>query len=301
VAAIPSASGTVVAVVHPLKAGPDAAARLARWASAAGRPEPVVVETTEDSPGTEQARAAVADGADLVLAWGGDGTVSAVATGLLDSGVPLGLIPGGTGNLLARNLGLPLDEALAAGVAFSGADRRIDAVEVGLGGRVMTSTVITGIGLDALLIDAPEVLKGAIGPSAYVLNSVRALGHRRMRIGVAIDDGPPQWFAARSVLVVNVGGLIAGLDVAPEADADDGFLDVVVLRLGRPSDWVRTAARMAQRRPRSDDARVVLRGRSAWIVSSTVAPRQVDGDVVGDGRALQARVRPLALTVRVPA
>ena len=295
-------TGECVAIVHPLKSGGlDATVdRLSRWAHEAGVATPHVVPTSEQSPGTEQARDAVRAGADLVLAWGGDGTVRAVAGGLAGSGVALGVIPAGTGNLLARNLDIPLSLAEAASVAFRGADRRVDVLEIGLGGAVTTGTVIAGIGLDAVLIDAPEQLKSAIGPSAYLVNTVRALRHKKMRVGVAVDGGPPRWFAARSVLVANVGGLIAGMDVAPEAEASDGLLHVIVLPLGRPVDWVRTGARIVLRRGVEDTSRFHLQGSSAWVVAAEAQPRQVDGDLVGNGRSIQARVRPAALVVRVP-
>lgn len=296
-------SGETVAIVHPGKAGDlgEASERLAGWAHAAGVPAPHLVPTTAAQPGTAQAREAVEAGADLVLSWGGDGTLNAIATGLVGSETALGVIPGGTGNLLARNLGVPLDLEGAARVAFTGQDRRIDVVEIGLGGSVMVSTVIAGMGLDASLIDAPEELKNAIGPAAYVANSVKLLNSDSMRVAVAMDGGQPRWFTARSVLVANVGGLIAGLDVAPESDASDGLLHVIVLPLDKPMDWARTAAHLVRRRPRQDDARIHLSGRSAWVVAQTPAPRQVDGDVVEEGRKLEARVRPGSLTVRVPA
>jgi diacylglycerol kinase family enzyme len=277
-----------VAVVHPGKVRPeDARERLAAWAHRAGLAAPHVVATTATSPGTEQAVAAVAAGADLVIAWGGDGTVRRVAEGLVGTDVALGVIPGGTGNLLARNLGIPLGVDDAARVALTGSDRRIDVVDVGLGGRTTLSTVIAGIGLDAALIDAPEPLKDAIGPAAYVLNAARALRQRSMRVGVAVDGGAPRWFHARTVLVANVGGLIGGLDVAPEADASDGELHVVVLPLERPSDWARTGWRLVRRSSATDASRTHLRGSSAWIVSRTDELRQ-------------ARVRAGALVVRVP-
>ena len=295
-------TGECVAIVHPLKSGGlDATVdRLSRWAHAAGVATPHVVPTSEESPGSEQARDAVRAGADLVLAWGGDGTVRAVADGLAGSDVALGVIPAGTGNLLARNLGVPLSLAEATAVAFGGADRRIDVLEIGLGGTVTTGTVIAGLGLDAVLIDAPEQLKSAIGPSAYVVNTVRALRHKKMRVGVAVDGGPPRWFSARSVLVANVGGLIAGMDVAPEAEVSDGLLHVIVLPLGRPVDWVRTGTRIVLRRGVEDTSRFHLQGTSAWVVAAEAQPRQIDGDLVGEGRSIQARVRPAALVVRVP-
>lgn len=291
-----------VAVVHPHKSGGlDAAAeQLAAWAHEAGVAAPHVVSTTAEQTGEAQAREAVAAGADVVLSWGGDGTVRAVASGLVGSDVPLGIIPAGTGNLLARNLRIPLDLGEAAHVALAGHDRRIDVVELGLGGGVAISTVIAGMGLDADLIDAPEQLKEVLGPAAYVANVAKLAQSDAMRVGVAMDGGQPRWFKARSVLVANVGGLIAGLDVAPEADADDGQLRVVVLPLDSPLDWARTGVRMVTRRKVSDSSRTVLTGRSAWIVTHFPMRRQIDGDVIADGRSLQARVRPGALLVRVP-
>lgn len=295
-------SGETVAIVHPGKAGDvaEATEQLARWAHEAGVNAPHVVPTTPEQTGTAQAREAVAAGADLVLSWGGDGTVTAIAEGLVGSGTALGILPGGTGNLLARNLGLPLSLDEAAAIAFTGADRRIDVVELGLGGRVAISTVIAGMGLDASLIDAPEDLKNAIGPAAYVANATKLLRSESMRVGVAMDGGQPRWFRARSVLVANVGGLIAGLDVVPESDASDGRLHVVVLPLDSPMDWIRTGVTMVTRRPRQDSSRIHLSGRSAWVVTQFPMPRQIDGDVIDEGRSLQARVRPAALTVRVP-
>ena len=296
-----SSSLECVAVVHPHKSGgvSEATEQLARWAHDAGFSAPHVVETTATETGTTQARAAVAAGADLVLAWGGDGTVTAVAAGLLDSGTPLGLIPAGTGNLLARNLGIPLGFDAAARIAFTGIDRRIDAVDVDLGGRTVVSTVMAGIGLDAVLIDAPESLKSALGPGAYVLNLAKALQHSHYRVGVAVDGGPPHWMSARSVLLVNAGGLFAGFDVAPESDLSDGLLHVVVLPLRDPVDWARTAVRIVLRRGGHDASRYHLVGRTATVVTSGDRPRQVDGDLVGDGHVLTASVRPASLVVRV--
>lgn len=295
-------SSESVAIIHPGKAGDvgEATERLAGWAHRAGVDAPHVVVTTAEEPGTAQARDAVDAGADLVISWGGDGTVNAIAAGLVGSGTALGILPGGTGNLLARNLGIPLSLDDAAAVAFGGEDRRIDVVELGLGGSVAVSTVIAGMGLDAALIDAPEDLKNAIGPAAYVANSVKLLNTDSMRVAIAMDGGQPRWYTARSVLVANVGGLIAGLDVAPESDASDGLLHVVVLPLDKPLDWARTAAHLIRRRPRQDSSRIHLAGRSAWVVAQTDAPRQIDGDVIAEGRKLEARVRPASLSVRVP-
>jgi diacylglycerol kinase family enzyme len=100
--------------------------------------------------------------------------------------------------------------------------------------------------------------------------------------------------------VANVGGLVGGLDVVPEASASDGLLHVVVLPLGGPVDWARTGARLALRRGGHDASRYHLQGTTAWVVTPGEEPRQVDGDVEEPGRTIQARVRPGALLVRVP-
>ncbi|MEO8776765.1 MAG: diacylglycerol kinase family protein [Candidatus Nanopelagicales bacterium] len=298
----PVPDSKVVAIVNPTKVGDVEAARawLDKQFADHGEPGPTWVQTTVDDPGAGQARAAVESGAHLVLSWGGDGTARAVADGLAQSDVALGIIPGGTGNLLARNLDIPLDLEAAVLVALTGTDRVIDLLEVGLGGRTMTGAVIAGMGLDAAMMQAPEGLKSRVGPAAYVVGMAKGLRRGQMRVGVAVDGSAPRWMSARTVLVANVGGLVAGLDVVPEAQPDDGRLKVVVLPLRSAVDWARTAASLVRRPAGTGPSRVVLTGRSALIVARSPQPRQVDGDVVAKGSRLEVRVRPGALRVRVP-
>src|ERR1700691_4672925 len=125
-----------------------------------GWAEPLWLETTPDDTGERLARMAVASGVDLVISSGGDGTVTACAAGVAGSGIPLGVLPSGTGNLLARNLGLPLQADAALAVALTGAERRLD---VGVAnGR--TFVVMAGIGFDAaMLASVSEKLKMRAG------------------------------------------------------------------------------------------------------------------------------------------
>ncbi len=298
----------IAAVVNPTKVSDptDARARMSRWVQEHHGHGATLAwyETTRADPGTQRAREALAAEPDLVLVWGGDGTVTAVAAAMAAQAadrarVPLGLLPGGTGNLLARNLGLPRDLDGAAAAALGGVDRAIDVIDVGLGGQTAMSTVIAGMGLDSVLIDAPEGLKATLGPAAYAMQSVRLVAHRRMRVGVSVDGSPPRWSWARCVLVANVGGLVAGLDAVPEASIDDGFLDVVVLTMSTPRDWAVAAASLVRRRQRDAHGRFHLRGRRAVVVARGDQRRQIDGDVLADGDRLEARVRPGALVVRV--
>src|SRR3984957_4972678 len=166
--------------------------------------EPLWLETRPDETGERLTRDAVQAGVDLVLASGGDGTVSACAGGIAGSGIPLGVLPCGTGNLLARNLGLPLsvDEALT--VALTGSDRRLD---VGTAND-RPFVVMAGIGFDAEMLDgADERLKSRVGWAAYVLSALRHLRDRPARVTLRADGGPPRRRYASGVIIGNVGSL----------------------------------------------------------------------------------------------
>jgi diacylglycerol kinase (ATP) len=293
-----------VVIVHPGKVGDraQAQARLAGFAEAAGHQMPTWVETTAADPGPLQAHRAVADGADLVMVWGGDGTMIGVAAALEGTGVPLGILPGGTGNLLARNLGIPLDLADAAAVAFTGDDRTIDLLDVALGrGERRVSAVMSGAGWDAEMMAAPEARKRRLGWGAYAIEGVLGLRSKPMSLRISVDGGPEHRLAGRTVLVANVGMLVAGLMLVPEARPDDGLLDVLVIDPTSPADWIRTTAGIITRTGRdTDPSRVRFRGSEVAISTGHVRKRQIDGDLVTPGSGLNVRVLPRALVIRVP-
>jgi diacylglycerol kinase family enzyme len=180
-----------------------------------------------------------------VLACGGDGTVTACAEGVTDTGVPLAIIPLGTGNLLARNIGLTgLDEALA--VALGGVQQPIDA------GRVNGAlfVVMAGLGLDArMLIDASDPLKKRLRWFAYAISAARLLGDRPMRATVSADGARRRRMRANTLIVGNVGWLRGGLPLLPDARPDDGMLDAVVLIARGLPGWLAVAAEVLLRRP----------------------------------------------------
>ena len=271
--------------------------------SSRGWAAPVLLETTEQDPGETMVAGAVADGAELVLSAGGDGTVMSVARGLAGSGVPLGVLPMGTGNLLARNLGLPLELEAALTVALDGRSRTLDlgllATEPDAPGAGFA--VMAGIGFDAaMMADAPSGLKSVAGWAAYVVSGARHLRDAPMTVEIAVDDQPPTTRSARCVVVGNVGTLQAGLQLMPDAVPDDGLLDVVVLSPLRLRDWARVMTRLASRRSRPDQDVERFRGRRIEVRTTTAQPLQLDGDPTGTADLLVVRVDPGALLVRVP-
>ena len=166
------------------------------------------LETEAEDKGRSRVRQAVEERADLVLVAGGDGTVRVVADGLADSGIPLGIIPEGTANLLALNLGLPNAEADALRVAVTGRDRTIDLVKLTIDGdRVEHFAVMAGAGLDAMIMDEtdPE-LKSKIGTAAYFLAAGKALGRLPIKTWVRLGDSHhTRRRHAMLILIGNVG------------------------------------------------------------------------------------------------
>ncbi len=216
----------------------------------AGWSTPMWLETTPEDPGAGMAEAAVAAGVQLVVICGGDGTIMACLGALAGTDVPVALLPLGTGNLLARNLGVPIE--LRAGWP------------------------------------------------AYVVSGVRHLRDPVMRVQLRIDDNPPLRRPARTVLVGNVGRLQGGLQLLPDAAADDGLLDVVVVAPRTLRDWIRLVWRVFRRDRRQHPHLERFRGRTILIEADRIVPRQMDGDVIDDGRSLHARIEPGALVIRVP-
>ena len=271
-------------------------------ATEAGWSTPTWRYTTIEDPGTGMAEAAAIDGADLVMVCGGDGTVREVCAELAGTGIPIGIVPAGTGNLLARNLDIPLFIRAAIDVALTGQDRAIDMVDVSGDGFEDTHfMVMAGMGFDAAIMEGVnEDIKKRVGWIAYVLSGFKSLMFPAVRLDISVDGAEATRHRARTVVVGNVGYLQAGMPLLPDAAIDDGLLDIVVLHPKRFLSWVPLAIRVLTKQPRSDDLINRMTGRTVVVRASADTPRQLDGDSIGPGRELRMECVHGRVLVRVP-
>ena len=270
--------------------------RIVSALAAAGWDPPLWLETTRDDTGAKQTREAIDAGVEVVFACGGDGTVMACIGALAGTEVALAVLPAGTGNLLAANLGLPDDPAAGVDVAVRRGRRKIDVGVVG----DRTFAVMAGMGFDAAMVGgAPERLKRRFGWPAYAFSAVRHLRARPMRVEVRLDDRKPLHRRARSVLVANVGRLQAGIRLLTDAEPDDGLLDVALLTPGKLRHWAVLAAAVLLRRDRTPRMEV-YRARRVEVISDRPQPRQLDGDLIEPADTLSVRVVHEALWLCVP-
>ncbi len=240
---------------------------------------------------------------DVVVAVGGDGAVLQVVNAIAETTVALGIIPKGTGNLLAGNLGIPhpIDEAVK--VLVEGHHRRIDLGRVRVGGEDHYFAVACGVGFDARVMEETETAeKRRLGKLAYVLAAIREAQHvRDVRHEITLDGARIKRQAAQ-VLVANFGQMGALIETRREIQPDDGRLDVIVLRapgpfLGLLAGW----EALRQRNLGASAAGHVFRAQAGEIRIETRRRRLVetDGSVIGT-TPISVSIRPAALTVIEP-
>jgi YegS/Rv2252/BmrU family lipid kinase len=279
-------------ICNPAKVPDEASLRVEikrRWPDAGL----MWLQTTVDDPGEGQARQALDRGADLVLVAGGDGTVADCAGVLANTGVLMALVPMGTGNLLARNLGLPLDLTEALDVAAGTAHDRIDLLEAGS----KRFLVMAGMGFDAAMMrDTDENTKNRISWLAYVIGGARALRRTKsIRYEVSVDNDSTVSVRALAVLVRNVGELQGGMAALPDADPRDGLLDVIVVAPRSWRDIPGLLARLVRGHLESSPRTVTMRGRMVSVHARRDVSVQFDGDYVRETRELTVTVLPGAV------
>src|SRR3712207_1188169 len=204
---------------------------VAAMANEAGWSPPTWHYTTIEDPGPGMAEAAAVGGADLVLVCGGDGTVREVCAELAGTGVPIGIVPAGTGNLLARNLDIPLFIRAAIDVGLTGQDRAIDMVKVSGDGIEDTHfMVMAGMGFDAAIMEGVnEDIKARVGWIAYVFSALKSLMFPAVRVEISVDGREPTRHRARPIVAGNAGYLQPAMPLLPDAALDHGMPHVALL------------------------------------------------------------------------
>lgn len=292
-------------IVNPAKpVDIDVRGLVAKHCVENGWGEAIWLETTKEDPGVGQAKEALAQGADIVIAAGGDGTVRCVAEVLSGSDTPMGLLPLGTGNLLARNLGMDVtdyDGAMAG--ALIGTERKIDVVRARRSDpdKEQLFLVMAGMGYDAtIMADTNEDLKDKVGWLAYVDAGIRNLPGKPVKATVVIDGKPVVHRGVRSVMVGNCGKVQGGLEIFPDAKIDDGLLDIAVLaphhgKLG----WFSVLAGIIGKGRNRDTAVEYFQGKTVEITLEHNDDYQLDGDHEGAGKHVLMTMEPGALTLRM--
>ncbi len=311
-------------VYNPTKVDGDALReQVASLAAAAGWSEPLFYETTVDDLGDDVTRQALEEGVDVVLVAGGDGTVRAVSEAMTGSDVPLAIVPSGTGNLLARNLRLPLDDAEA--VIAAAFDGDVHAIDVGIatfarpGGESekRAFVVMGGMGLDAAMIaNTSGTLKKKVGWVAYVDGAARSLmSAKPFPVMYQVPGHKVHRSNVQSVVFANCGSLPAGLELIPEASVTDGQLDIAIFQPKNPFGWLlvwrrvawdnsvlrrfRAGRRMLSLRTR-DNAVRFTRGTGIDLAAQAAQPVQLDGDEFGEATHVTVRIEAGGLKISVP-
>lgn len=213
------------------------------------------------------------------------------------TGVPLCIVPTGTGNLLARNLDIPIEVDDAVSVALTGRDRVLDCGRIG--GSCFV--VMAGVGLDAAMVrDAPARTKKALGWPAYVVSAAKHVTDPAMHLRFRVDDGAWQSRRARALVAGNVGELQGGLALFPDADPGDGVLELAVLSVRSPVDWLRIASAVVRRRRGSATGLERHRFWRLEVRTERPEPFELDGDHEGSTTSFEVEVEAAALRVRVP-
>jgi diacylglycerol kinase (ATP) len=288
----------VAVVAHARKSFGGGLPELRKVLADEGVADPDWYEVRKSKHAPDCARRAVKHGADLIFVWGGDGTVQRCIDALAGTGAVMAILPAGTANLLATNLGIPSgDVAAAVQTGLHGRHRPLDTGTV----NGEHFAVMAGAGFDARMIaDADRAMKDRLGRVAYLYTGARNLTARRVRATVDVDG--ERFFEGRvsCVLAANVGKVLGGIEAFDGAQPDDGLLELGVVTAKNPAEWARTLGKLALGRAERSPFVEVTRGSEFRIGFASKLPYELDGGARGTVRKMRIKVRPRSITVCVP-
>ncbi len=290
--------GSPVAVVaHSGKQMGGGLAQLRETLAREGVPDPLWYEIAKGGQAPLCAQKALDEGAELLLVWGGDGTVQRCINVIAGTDTALGILPAGTANLLARNLDIPQDIDQAVQIAFHGARQRLDTATV----NGEHFAVMAGAGLDALMIDDADAgLKDRFGRAAYLWTGSRNLDASPVKATVKVEGRPFYRGVVTCVLVGNLSKIGAGVELFDGSRADDGMLEFGVVSAKSRVQWVRTMGRVVLGRAENSPFVTTGRGRTIQVTFDKPTQYELDGGARKATKKLKIKVRPGSVEVRVP-
>ena len=289
---------TVAVVAHSGKTLGGGLGQLRDDLAAAGVTDPLWFEVPKSKMAPKRVRKALAAGADVIFVWGGDGMVQRSVDTVAGSDASIAIVPAGTANLFASNLGIPKDIGAAIDIGLHGPRRCLDLGKI----NGEHFAVMAGAGLDALMIrGADGALKNRLGRAAYVLTGAKSIRAGRVSTRVSIDGD--KWFSGKAscVLIGNVGKLIGNIAAFPDARPDDGLLEIGVVTAKGLWQWSRALAKTAAGDAASSPFVETARGRKFDVRFATAIPYELDGGDRPKTRRLRIKVRQGAVSVCVPA
>ncbi len=292
----------VMAILNPASIGPEISSVESKIAGHAGEIDfEVRFYHTDLAVSTATVAAdAIASGADLIIVAGGDGTIMEVVNAVIGTTVPIGIIPVGTGNLLAINLGIPMqiDEAVTA--ALGGAPRSIDLVKVNNEDHYFA--VMGGLGFDAAVMESTDRdSKQRFGRLAYIWTAVQHLEGELFDAFITLDNGKEMVVQARSILIANMGFLGININAFPTAIPDDGIIQVGILKAASTVEFARLMAEtLIGGVPQSDPTFDMLECRTIDISLPVPQQFEYDGEVIGMVDRLRAEVVSKAVHIMTP-
>ena len=289
---------TVAVVAHAGKGPEGGLPQLRRTLAREGVTDPLWYEVTKSRKAPKCARRALAQGAEVLFVWGGDGTVQRCIDAVAGTQAVLAILPAGTANLLAANLQIPGDLTEAVRVGLYGERRPLDTGSV----NGEHFAVMAGAGFDARMIrDAGRDMKSRIGRVAYIYAAALNLSARRAKAVIEVDGS--RFFTGRisCVLVGNVGKVLGGVEAFSGARPDDGRLELGVVTARNPAEWARTMGRLVLGHPERSPFVEVTSGREFRIRFDRDFPYELDGGARPAARKLRIKAKPASITIGVPA
>ena len=263
-----------------------------------GHPDPLWFEVAKSRKAPKAARRAFAKGAEVVFVWGGDGSVQRCIDALAGSTAVIAILPAGTANLLATNLGVPKDLREAVGIGLSGERRALDTGSV----NGEHFAVMAGAGFDALMIkDADGGMKDRVGRVAYLWTGARNLSARRVKATIDVDGKRFFKGSASCVLVGNVSKILGGIEAFSGARPDDGLLELGGVTAKNPVQWTRTLGRVAVGQGEKSKFVEVARGQRFRVRFDRPFPYELDGGGRPAVKKLRIKVHPSSIKICVPA